>query len=112
LLLAAVFLAGAMLITPLLFPAAPELHFCGSAHALCSRHHHRDPLISAGISHVKYIVFDKMLCVHLPGGPLRGVGRPMESLNSLSDGVGTALTPGHLLWAARGGRLGPAIGVL
>src|ERR671911_688699 len=36
----------------------------------------------------------------------------MESLNSLLDGFGTALTPVNLLWAAVGVLLGTAIGVL
>ncbi|WP_457519234.1 tripartite tricarboxylate transporter TctB family protein [Streptomyces sp. TE33382] len=73
LLLAAVFLASAVLIDPLGFPAAGALLFRGSAHALGSRHHDRDPLIAAGLSLVTYIVFDKLLGVPLPGGPLMGV---------------------------------------
>ncbi len=36
----------------------------------------------------------------------------MDSLNSLLDGFGTALTPMNLLWAALGVLLGTAIGVL
>src|SRR5919112_3344686 len=36
----------------------------------------------------------------------------MDSLNSLLDGFGTALTPVNLLWAAIGVLLGTAIGVL
>lgn len=36
----------------------------------------------------------------------------MDSLNSLVDGFGTALTPVNLLWAALGVLLGTAIGVL
>ena len=36
----------------------------------------------------------------------------MDSLNSLLDGFGTALTPLNLLWAAIGVLLGTAIGVL
>lgn len=36
----------------------------------------------------------------------------MDSLNSLIDGFGTALTPVNLLWAALGVLLGTAIGVL
>ncbi|MFE6856399.1 tripartite tricarboxylate transporter permease, partial [Streptomyces sp. NPDC057674] len=36
----------------------------------------------------------------------------MDSLNSLIDGFGTALTPMNLLWAAVGVLLGTAIGVL
>lgn len=36
----------------------------------------------------------------------------MDSLNSLIDGFGTALTPMNLLWAAIGVLLGTAIGVL
>ncbi|MFJ6612986.1 tripartite tricarboxylate transporter TctB family protein [Streptomyces sp. NPDC091289] len=73
LLLAGVFLATAVLIGPLGFPIAGALLFWGSAYALGSRHHGRDPLIAAGISLATYFVFDNLLGVPLPGGPLMGV---------------------------------------
>ncbi|MFJ6444599.1 tripartite tricarboxylate transporter TctB family protein [Streptomyces sp. NPDC091649] len=73
LLLAGVFLGAAVLIDPLGFPIAGALLFWGSAYALGSRHHGRDPLIAAGISLATYFVFDNLLGVPLPGGPLMGV---------------------------------------
>ncbi|MFE5590833.1 tripartite tricarboxylate transporter TctB family protein [Streptomyces sp. NPDC056549] len=73
LLLAGVFLAFAVLIGPLGFPVAGALLFWGAAYALGSRHLHRDPLIAAGLSLLTYVVFDKLLGVPLPGGPLMGV---------------------------------------
>ncbi|WP_351235967.1 tripartite tricarboxylate transporter TctB family protein [Streptomyces sp. NPDC002133] len=73
LLLAGVFLANAVLIGPLGFPVSGALLFWGSAYALGSRHHHRDPLIAAGLSLVIYFVFNNLLGVPLPGGPLMGV---------------------------------------
>ncbi|CAM5541778.1 Tripartite tricarboxylate transporter TctB family protein OS=Streptomyces alboniger OX=132473 GN=CP975_07015 PE=4 SV=1 [Streptomyces alboniger] len=73
LLLAGVFLAFAVLIEPLGFPVAGALLFWGSAHTLGSRHPERDPLIAAGLSVVTYAVFNNLLGVPLPGGPLMGV---------------------------------------
>ncbi|MER6690287.1 tripartite tricarboxylate transporter TctB family protein [Streptomyces minutiscleroticus] len=73
LLLAGVFLATAVLIEPLGFPVAGALLFWGAAFALGSRHHDRDPLIAAVLSFLTYAVFDKLLGVPLPGGPLMGV---------------------------------------
>ncbi|MEU8675917.1 tripartite tricarboxylate transporter TctB family protein [Streptomyces sp. NPDC048560] len=73
LLLAGVFLANAVLIGPLGFPVSGALLFWGSAYALGSRHRDRDPLIAAGLSLVTYFVFDNLLGVPLPGGPLMGV---------------------------------------
>lgn len=73
LLLTGVFLAAAVLIGPLGFPIAGALLFWGSAYALGSRHHGRDPLIAAGLSLATYFVFDNLLGVPLPGGPLMGV---------------------------------------
>ncbi|MEU5656100.1 tripartite tricarboxylate transporter TctB family protein [Streptomyces sp. NPDC047737] len=72
-LLTGVFLAFAALIGPLGFPISGALLFWGSAYALGSRHHERDPLIAAGLSLVTYFVFDNLLGVPLPGGPLMGV---------------------------------------
>ncbi|MFH8795088.1 tripartite tricarboxylate transporter TctB family protein [Streptomyces sp. NPDC017941] len=73
LLLAGVFLATAVLIEPVGFPVAGALLFWGAAHALGSRAVHRDPLIAAVLSLATYAVFDKLLGVPLPGGPLMGV---------------------------------------
>ncbi|MFD7441062.1 tripartite tricarboxylate transporter TctB family protein [Streptomyces sp. NPDC059909] len=73
LLLAGVFLANAVLIGPLGFPVSGALLFWGSAYALGSRHHHRDPLIAAVLSLVTFFVFNNLLGVPLPGGPLMGV---------------------------------------
>ncbi|MFM9367926.1 tripartite tricarboxylate transporter TctB family protein [Streptomyces sp. Da 82-17] len=73
LLLAGVFLATAVLIDPLGFPVAGALLFWGAAFALGSRRFDRDPLIAAGLSLLTYVVFNNLLGVPLPGGPLMGV---------------------------------------
>ncbi|ORT60097.1 tripartite tricarboxylate transporter TctB family protein [Streptomyces sp. CB03238] len=73
LLLAGVFLGGAVLIGPVGFPIAGGLIFWGSAYALGSRRADRDPLIAAVLSLVTYVVFNNLLGVPLPGGPLMGV---------------------------------------
>ncbi|WP_166024135.1 tripartite tricarboxylate transporter TctB family protein [Streptomyces chilikensis] len=73
LLLAGIFLGSAVLIEPLGFPVAGALLFWGSAYALGSRRTDRDPLIAAVLSVVTYVVFDNLLGVPLPGGPLMGV---------------------------------------
>ncbi|ALC24116.1 tripartite tricarboxylate transporter TctB family protein [Streptomyces pristinaespiralis] len=73
LLLAGVFLANAVLIGPLGFPISGALLFWGSAYALGSRRIDRDPLIAAVLSVVTYFVFNNLLGVPLPGGPLMGV---------------------------------------
>ncbi|MEU2429721.1 tripartite tricarboxylate transporter TctB family protein [Streptomyces sp. NPDC007861] len=73
LLLAGVFLGNAVLIGPLGFPVSGALLFWGSAYALGSRHHHRDPLIAAALSVITFFVFNNLLGVPLPGGPLMGV---------------------------------------
>ncbi|MDI3407287.1 tripartite tricarboxylate transporter TctB family protein [Streptomyces cavernicola] len=72
LLLAGVFLATAVLIDPLGFPIAGALLFWGAAFALGSRRFDRDPLIAAGLSLLTYVVFNNLLGVPLPGGPLMG----------------------------------------
>jgi putative tricarboxylic transport membrane protein len=72
LLLAGVFLGAAVLIEPLGFPAAGALLFWGAAFALGSRRFDRDPLIAAVLSLVTYAVFNNLLGVPLPGGPLMG----------------------------------------
>ncbi|WP_331449754.1 tripartite tricarboxylate transporter TctB family protein [Streptomyces prasinus] len=73
LLLTGVFLGSAVLIEPLGFPVAGALLFWGAAFALGSRRFDRDPLIAATVSLVAHIVFDNLLGVPLPGGPLMGV---------------------------------------
>ncbi len=73
LLLAGVFLGAAVLIEPVGFPVAGALLFWGAAFALGSRRIDRDPLIAAGLSLVTYAVFNNLLGVPLPGGPLMGV---------------------------------------
>jgi putative tricarboxylic transport membrane protein len=73
LLLTGVFLGAAVLIEPLGFPVAGALLFWGAAYALGSRSFHRDPLIAAVLSLVTYAVFNNLLGVPLPGGPLMGV---------------------------------------
>ncbi|MEV7997099.1 tripartite tricarboxylate transporter TctB family protein [Streptomyces sp. NPDC086077] len=73
LLLTGVFLGAAVLIEPLGFPVAGALLFWGAAFALGSRRPDRDPLIAAVLSLVTYAVFNNLLGVPLPGGPLMGV---------------------------------------
>ncbi|MEV0688925.1 tripartite tricarboxylate transporter TctB family protein [Streptomyces sp. NPDC050388] len=73
LLLAGVFLGSAVLIEPLGFPGAGALLFWGAAFVLGSRRFDRDPLIAAVVSLVSYTVFNNLLGVPLPGGPLMGV---------------------------------------
>ncbi|NNJ06895.1 tripartite tricarboxylate transporter TctB family protein [Streptomyces sp. PKU-MA01144] len=73
LLLAGVFVGNAVLIEPLGFPVSGALLFWGSAYALGSRHPRRDPLIAAVLSLVTFHVFNNLLGVPLPGGPLMGV---------------------------------------
>jgi putative tricarboxylic transport membrane protein len=73
LLLTGVFLIFAVLIGPAGFPVAGALLFWGAAFALGSRHYDRDPLIAAVLSLVTYFVFNNLLGVPLPGGPLMGV---------------------------------------
>ncbi|MEF9902290.1 tripartite tricarboxylate transporter TctB family protein [Streptomyces sp. P9-A2] len=73
LLLTGVFLGSAVLIEPLGFPVAGALLFWGAAFALGSRRFDRDPLIAATVSLVAYTVFNNLLGVPLPGGPLMGV---------------------------------------
>ncbi|MFI5673619.1 tripartite tricarboxylate transporter TctB family protein [Streptomyces cellulosae] len=72
-LLTGVFLGAAALIEPLGFPVAGALLFWGAAFALGSRRADRDPLIAAVLSLVTYVVFNNLLGVPLPGGPLMGV---------------------------------------
>ncbi|MFF3821903.1 tripartite tricarboxylate transporter TctB family protein [Streptomyces bluensis] len=71
-LLTGVFLGAAALINPLGFPVAGALLFWGAAFALGSRRFDRDPLIAAVLSLATYAVFNNLLGVPLPGGPLMG----------------------------------------
>jgi putative tricarboxylic transport membrane protein len=73
LLLAGVFLGNAVLIEPIGFPASGALLFWGAAYALGSRAFDRDPLIAAVLAVVTYFVFDSLLGIPLPGGPLMEV---------------------------------------
>ncbi|MCM2579986.1 tripartite tricarboxylate transporter TctB family protein [Streptomyces meridianus] len=73
LLLAAVLLGNAVLIEPLGFPLSGALLFWGAAYALGSRNTVRDPLIAAVLSVVTFLVFNNLLGVALPGGPLMKV---------------------------------------
>ncbi|MFB9905028.1 tripartite tricarboxylate transporter TctB family protein [Allokutzneria oryzae] len=73
LLLAAAFLANIVLINLVGFPLSGMVLFWGSAYALGSRNFVRDPLVAAALSIVTYLVFNNLLGVHLPGGPLMGV---------------------------------------
>ncbi|MEV0634546.1 tripartite tricarboxylate transporter TctB family protein [Streptomyces sp. NPDC050619] len=73
LLLTGVFLGAAVLIEPAGFPVAGALLFWGAAFTLGSRRADRDPLIAAVLSLATYAVFNNLLGVPLPGGPLMGV---------------------------------------
>ena len=67
------FLANAALINVVGFPLSGMILFWGSAYALGSRNTARDPLIAAVLSVVTYVLFNQLLGVPLPGGPLMGV---------------------------------------
>jgi putative tricarboxylic transport membrane protein len=69
-LLAGVVLATAVLIPWIGWPLAGAGLFWGATYALGSREIPRDPLIAAAVSLVTWIVFDALLGVDLPGGPL------------------------------------------
>lgn len=73
LLLCAAFLANAALIGVVGFPISGAILFFGAAYALGSRHVARDALIAAGMSVVTFVVFNNLLGVPLPGGPLMEV---------------------------------------
>jgi len=67
-------LVGAALLIPILgWPLAGMALFWGAAHTLGSRNPILDPLIAAGVSLVTWILFDPLLGVDLPGGPLMGL---------------------------------------
>jgi putative tricarboxylic transport membrane protein len=71
--LAGVLVATAALIPLLGWPVAGVVLFWGAAFSLGSRTHLRDFLIAAGVSVVTWMIFDGLLGVDLPGGPLMGV---------------------------------------
>lgn len=73
LLLSAAFLANAALIGVVGFPISGAILFWGAAYALGSRAFVRDPLIAAAMSIVTFVLFDSLLGVPLPGGPLMEV---------------------------------------
>ena len=73
LMLAGVLVATAVLIPILGWPIAGFVLFWGSTYALGSRAFPRDPVIAAGVSLVTWFVFDSLLGVDLPGGPLMGL---------------------------------------
>ena len=71
--LAGVLVATAALIPILGWPIAGMFLFWGATYSLGSRSFPRDPLIAAAVSLVTWFVFDALLGVDLPGGPLMGV---------------------------------------
>jgi putative tricarboxylic transport membrane protein len=73
LLLCGAFLANAALIGVVGFPISGAILFWGAAYALGSRNLVRDPLIAAGLSVLTFLIFNNLLGVPLPGGPLMGV---------------------------------------
>lgn len=73
LLLCGAFLANAALIGLVGFPISGAILFWGAAYALGSRNLVRDPLIAAGLSILTFVIFNNLLGVPLPGGPLMEV---------------------------------------
>lgn len=73
LLLCGAFLANAALIGVVGFPISGAILFWGAAYALGSRAYVRDPLIAAGLSILTFAVFNNLLGVPLPSGPLMEV---------------------------------------
>ncbi|MEJ3654457.1 tripartite tricarboxylate transporter TctB family protein [Actinomycetes bacterium KLBMP 9759] len=73
LMLAGVLVATAVLIPLIGWPLAGMGLFWGATYSLGSREMPRDPLIAAGVSLVTWFVFDTLLGVDLPGGPLMGL---------------------------------------
>jgi len=73
LLLSAAFLSNVALIDLVGFPISGAILFWGAAYALGSRNFVRDPLIAAGLSILTFVLFNNLLGVPLPGGPLMGV---------------------------------------
>jgi putative tricarboxylic transport membrane protein len=73
LMLAGVLVATAVLIPLLGWPIAGTVLFWGATYSLGSRAFPRDPLIAAAVSLTTWLVFDALLGVDLPGGPLMGL---------------------------------------
>lgn len=71
--LAGIVVATALLIPVLGWPLAGTGLFWGAAYVLGARSFPRDALVAAAISLITWIVFDPLLGVDLPGGPLMGV---------------------------------------
>ena len=71
--LAGVLVATALLIPTAGWPIAGTVLFAGATYALGSRAFPRDLLIAASVSLLTWFVFDGLLGVDLPGGPLMGV---------------------------------------
>ena len=71
--LAGVLIATAALIPIVGWPLAGMGLFWGAAYTLGSRKPVLDPLIAGGVSLATWIVFDPLLGVDLPGGPLMGL---------------------------------------
>ncbi|MCD2187541.1 tripartite tricarboxylate transporter TctB family protein [Actinomycetospora soli] len=71
--LAGVLIATAALIPVLGWPIAGTVLFAGAAYALGSRRLEIDLAVAATVSLVTWVVFDGLLGVDLPGGPLMGM---------------------------------------
>lgn len=71
--LAGVLIATAALIPIVGWPLAGMGLFWGAAYTLGSRNPVLDPLIAGGVSLATWILFDPLLGVDLPGGPLMGI---------------------------------------
>ena len=71
--LAGVLIATALLIPIVGWPLAGMALFWGAAYTLGSRRPVADPLIAGGVSLATWILFDPLLGVDLPGGPLMGL---------------------------------------
>ena len=71
--LAGILIATAVLIPLLGWPVAGTVLFWGATYSLGSRTILRDLVIAAAVSLVTWILFDALLGVDLPGGPLMGV---------------------------------------
>jgi putative tricarboxylic transport membrane protein len=71
--LAGILVATAVLIPLLGWPIAGTVLFWGATYSLGSRTIVRDFVIAAGVSLVTWVLFDALLGVDLPGGPLMGL---------------------------------------
>jgi putative tricarboxylic transport membrane protein len=71
--LAGILIATAVLIPLLGWPIAGTVLFWGATYSLGSRTILRDLVIAAAVSLVTWILFDALLGVDLPGGPLMGM---------------------------------------